>query len=207
MKTIKTLFVLLIIAVVGLGVYVYSGAYDIGADVPHTRFVYWLMSTLRDRSIAAHARDIRVPDLNDPKMILEGAGQYAAMCSTCHLAPGYDQSETWEGLYPRPPKLYQGTSLTPAEIFWVIKHGIKLSGMPAWGASHEDDELWAVTAFVMQLPKLSPQQYKDMVARAPMDTDMTMMPMPGGESPVPHHADGNAVPAESPARVGHGPQP
>jgi len=207
MKTIKTLFVLLIIAVVGLGVYVYSGAYDIGADVPHTRFVDWLVSTLRDRSIAAHARDIRVPDLNDPKMILEGAGQYAAMCSICHLAPGYAQDETRQGLYPRPPKLYEGGLRSPAEIFWVIKHGIKLSGMPAWGASHEDDELWAITAFVMQLPKLSPQQYKDIVARAPVDTDMTMMPMPGGESPVPHHADGNAAAVEAPPRVGHGPQP
>lgn len=175
MKTIKTLFVLLIIAVVGLGVYVYSGAYNIGADVPHTRFVYWLMSTLRDRSIEVHAEGIRVPaDLSDPKVILKGAGQYAAMCTGCHLAPGMKDSEIRPGLYPEPPNLSK-VQVDPREAFWVIKHGIKMSAMPAWGKTHDDATIWSMVAFLQKLPTLTPEQYKAMVAAAPPDEEMESM--------------------------------
>ena len=171
----------LIVVVVAAGAsYVYAGWYDIGADAAHSPAIYWLAGAVRDRSIAAHAAGIRVPSLNDPKMLSIGAGQDAAMCSGCHLAPGYDKDETWEGLYPRPPKLFEGTDLTPAEMFWVIKHGIKMTGMPAWGRTHDDGELWAITDFVLQLPKLTAQQYEAIVAEAPADPDMTVMPMPGG---------------------------
>lgn len=188
MKTLKVIIALAVVAVVGIGVYIYSGAYNIGADVPHTAAVYWLAGTVREHSVSAHAQGIKVPPLNDPEMLMVGAGQYAAMCSGCHLAPGYDSNETREGLYPKPPKLYQGHGhiMSPAKTFWVIKHGIEMSGMPAWGKSHSDEELWAITAFVMQLPKLSAQQYKDIVAKAPPDDDMTQMPMPGGK-PMGHH--------------------
>lgn len=171
--------VLLVLLIAGVGIYVYSGSYAIGADVPHTRFVLWLLAAVRDRALAAQANEIRPPpDLNDPRRIPEGAGQYAAMCSGCHLAPGYERQETWEGLYPQPPKLFHGTNLSPSEIFWVVKHGLKMTGMPAWGKSHSDEEMWSITAFVLRLPQLSPKQYKDMVSKAPMDPDMIMMPMP-----------------------------
>ena len=186
MKTLKIVIGLVVLAVIGIGVYIYSGAYNIGADVPHTRLVYWLANTVRERSVSAHADNIEVPPLNDPKMLMEGAGQYAAMCSGCHLAPGYDSDETRKGLYPKPPLLYKGHLMTPAKTFWVIKHGIKMSGMPAWGQSHSDQELWAITAFVVQLPNLSAQQYKNIVAQAPPDEDMTQMPMPGGQ-PMDEH--------------------
>lgn len=182
MKCLKVLLLLVFASIVVLAVWVYLGRFPVGADVPHSRPVYWLMQTARDRAIAVQSRGIRVPDLSDPKMILEGAGQYAAMCSTCHLAPGYARDETWAGLYPQPPKLYQARHLDPAKVFWVLKHGLKMSGMPAWGPTHEDGELWAITAFVMQLPKMSAAQYQAIVARAPMDPDMTMMPMPGGSA-------------------------
>lgn len=183
MRTVKVLFALLVLSAVGLGVYIYSGTYPVGADVPHSGFVFWLLTTVRDRGIEVQSRAIRPPaDLNDPHRRTIGAGQYAAMCSGCHLAPGYENDETREGLYPKPPKLAKGTDLTPAEIFWVIKHGLKMSGMPAWGRSHSNDELWDITAFVLELAHLTPQQYRQIVSQAPPDTDMTQMPMPGSTS-------------------------
>ena len=79
---------LLAFAVVG-GATIYSGLYNIAADVPHTQPVYWLLETVRDYSVEARARDIVVPNnLNDPTRISKGAGHYADMCSGCHLAPG-----------------------------------------------------------------------------------------------------------------------
>ena len=80
---------------------IYAGLYDIAADVPHTHPVYWLLETMRDRSVEARARDIVVPnDLKDPNRISRGAGQYADMCSGCHLAPGMKRTEISQGLYP-----------------------------------------------------------------------------------------------------------
>lgn len=183
MKTLRTILALAVLALVVGVIFIYSGAYPVGADVPHSRPVRWLVSTVSDRSVASHARSVQVPsELSHPDSatILEGAGQYAAMCSGCHLAPGYDSGETAKGLYPRAPRFARGTDLSPAELFWVTKHGIKDTGMPAWGQTHSDEELWPIVAFVGQLGNMSPEEYRAIVQRAPRDEDMTELPMPGG---------------------------
>jgi mono/diheme cytochrome c family protein len=154
----------LIIAVGVIGLAVYSGVYNVAADDPHSRAIYWLTSTVRARSIATRARDITVPfDLGDPKHIAAGAAEYDEMCSGCHLAPGQEKTEISKGLYPSPPELGRGSDLSPAEQFWVLKHGIKMTGMPAWGSTHEDNLLWDIVAFVRKLPTLSPEQYQALV--------------------------------------------
>ena len=125
--------VALLVLIGAAAVGIYAGLYNIAADVPHTQPVYWLLETVRDRSIASRARGIVVPnDLKDATRISKGAGQYADMCSGCHLAPGMKRTEISQGLYPRAPELRRKTTLTPAEQFWVVKHGIKMTGMPAW---------------------------------------------------------------------------
>lgn len=173
MKTLTTIVILIVVAALGLGAFVWSGLYDIGADAHHTKPVYALMQTLRERSIAHHAKDITVPNLDDSQLVLKGAGQYAAMCTGCHLAPGMAENEMRPGLYPKPPQLSKFAP-DPREAFWVIKHGIKMSAMPAWGSSHDDATIWSMVAFLQKLPGLSPAQYKDIVARAPPDEDMDM---------------------------------
>ena len=92
---------------VGLGVVVGSGGYNIGADDHHTRIVLTLIEQLRDRSIGVRARAIEVPDLDDAGRIAAGARQYAALCVSCHLAPGVTKSDLRTGLYPHPPNLSQ----------------------------------------------------------------------------------------------------
>lgn len=153
--------------------YAYSGLYDIGADAHHTRPVASLLQLLRERSIAARAADLAVPRLDDPQRILDGAGHYAAMCTGCHLAPGMPDSEIRPGLYPQPPNLSR-VRVDPRAAFWIVKHGIKMSAMPAWGTNHDDDDIWSMVAFVQKLPELSPEQYKEIVAKAPPDEDMQM---------------------------------
>ena len=158
----------LLVLVGAAAVGIYAGLYNIAADVPHTQPVYWLFETVRDRSIAARARNTIVPnDLDDSNRISRGAGQYAEMCSGCHLAPGMKRTEISRGLYPRAPELRRKTQLTPAEQFWVIKHGVKMTGMPAWGVTHGDELLWDVVAFVRKLPELTPEQYDTLVKNAP----------------------------------------
>ncbi len=168
-----TVVVMLAILAAGAGVFVYSGLYDIGADDHHTKPVLAVLQTLRERSIHVRSQDLKVPDLNDPELILKGAGQYAAMCTQCHLQPAMKDSEIRPGLYPHPPNLSQ-VRVDPKDAFWIIKHGIKMSAMPAWGVSHDDATIWSMVAFLQKLPAMSPEQYKDMVAKAPPDEDMEM---------------------------------
>jgi mono/diheme cytochrome c family protein len=177
---------LLLLIAAAVAVALYAGLYNIAADVPHSQPVYWLFETARQRSVAARARDIVVPnDLDSADRISKGAGQYAEMCSNCHLAPGMQGTEISRGLYPRAPELRRGTELTTAEQFWVVKHGIKLTGMPAWGVTHDDDLLWDVVAFLQKLPKLTQEQYEALVKSAPGHHEI--MQMEGGEMEHEHH--------------------
>lgn len=153
-------------AVVAIALFIYSGIYNIGADDPHMRPVSATLEALRERSIETHSRNIVVPNLDDPKMIAEGAEHYSAMCTGCHLAPGMTDSEIRPGLYPQPPNLSTERIDDPREAFWVIKHGIKMSAMPAWGTSHSDEAIWNMAAFVLKLPDMTPAQYAQLTANS-----------------------------------------
>jgi mono/diheme cytochrome c family protein len=165
----------LLIAIIAAAL-VRMGSFDVAADKPHSQPVFWLMDTVRERSIAVRAAGIEAPsDLADSKRIASGAAQYDEMCSLCHLAPGMKRTEISRGLYPRAPELRRKSSLTPAEQFWVVKHGLKMTGMPAWGVTHNDELLWDVVAFLRKLPELSAEQYQALVKSAPKTHDEMMM--------------------------------
>lgn len=180
-------FVMALLAIIVLGViaFIWFGIYNIAADAPHTRPVYAMIESLRDRSIAVHARSITAPaDLQSAQRVSAGAGLYDEMCTGCHLGPGIEPSEMSQGLYPQAPDLAKHHDLTPAQQFWIIKHGIKLTAMPAWGKTHPDPLIWDMVSFVRKLPGMSPEQYKAIVASAPADHDEMMkdMPMEHGHS-------------------------
>ena len=164
----KRLMVVAFLAVAGVLAtigYVYLGAFNVAADEPHSRPFLWLVETIRERSIAVRARELRVPPLGQPAMIASGAADYNEMCAGCHLKPGAGDSEIRTAMYPRPPDLTKAKGADPAQTFWVIKHGIKMTGMPAWGATHDDQRMWAIVAFLQQLPRLTPAQYQILSAR------------------------------------------
>ncbi|WP_082611120.1 cytochrome c [Lysobacter sp. Root916] len=174
---------------------VFAGVYDVGADTPHTRPVYALLETVRERSIAARADELQAPpDLNSPARIRQGAGNYQAMCSGCHLAPGMQSTELSRGLYPAPPDLSK-TPVDPRHAFWTIKHGIKASGMPAWGASVGDEYIWNMAALLQALPSMDAAQYRALVAESGGHSHG------GGETAAGDDHHGRSAPAET---QGHG---
>ena len=160
MKFLVACLIVVVIAVTFAAIFVYSGAFDVAADVPHSELTARLIEAVRDRSIAVRIKDIEVPALDDPHLIAEGAEHYAAMCADCHLAPGVDKTDIRDGLYPAPPNLTKRIEASAAEMFWVVKHGIKMSAMPAWGKTHDDHSIWGIVAFLQKLPELSPEQYQ-----------------------------------------------
>ncbi len=151
---------------IGGALFIESGYYDIGADDHHTKAVLSLIQHLRDRSIDVRARKIDVRFVVDPARIASGARRYAELCAGCHLAPGATQSDIRPGLYPHPPNLAQEELQPAARAFWIVKHGIKMSAMPAWGKTLDDAEIWDIVAFVRTLPDMSPETYQDL-SRAP----------------------------------------
>lgn len=169
MKTLKTLLAAAVIACAALAAFIYSGVYPVGADMPHTTLTHWALETLRDRSIDRASRDIAVPPLEDAELLLVGGPDYHEMCAGCHLRPGRTESDFTIGLYPPPPNLTEAAA-DPRRQFWVTKHGVKASGMPAWGSTHDDQRIWAMVAFLQKLPQLTPQQYQVLTARDEEDS-------------------------------------
>lgn len=170
---LATLVASVLLVGAGLGIFAWSGTYAIGADVPHWKLTYNALDWFRERAVEHHAASVQVPpDLESSARIREGAEHYAEMCTGCHLKPGVNSSEIREGLYPKPPVFARmDHAIDPGEAYWIIKHGIKMSGMPAWGASHSDDKIWAMVAFVRKLPGMTPQQYATYTAQAGSDGD------------------------------------
>jgi mono/diheme cytochrome c family protein len=157
-----------ILAVAGMAAlaFAYSGSYDVAADQPHWELTSQVIAEVRERSVAVRAESVTVPNLADPALIALGAEHYAGMCTGCHLAPGMGDNEMRQGLYPKPPDLTEQRDRSPAQSFWIIKHGIKMSGMPAWGVTHDDEAIWGLVAFVQQLPTMDAAGYAALTGEA-----------------------------------------
>lgn len=181
MRVLKSLIVLVVLIVIGVGIWIWSGTYNIGADSPHWAVTSKLIDVLRERSIDTRAAQVTVPNLDDPALVKLGAEHYQEMCTGCHLAPGLGDSELRDGLYPEPPNLTHFAP-RPAEAFWIIKHGIKLTAMPAWGKTHDDQKIWAMVAFLQKQPRMGVDEYRALTADAAAVEDHDAMPPPAPAS-------------------------
>lgn len=151
---------MLLVAIVAWLTVAYTGAYNVAATDTHADAVRWTLDTTMHRSVANRAGGVELPERFSEDLIAEGAGHYAESCAHCHGAPGQEPAEWSRGMRPEPPHLVEAaTEWTPEEIHWIVENGIKMSGMPAFGPHHAAEEILAITAFVTQLPGLSPEDY------------------------------------------------
>jgi mono/diheme cytochrome c family protein len=162
MRVLSVLLILTVLAVAAAAGFVYSGVYNVAASRPHTAAGRWLLNELQRRSVQVRADRVVVPsDFREPARIEAGAAPYGEMCVVCHGAPGVERGEIGKGITPRPPDLARAApQWSDAELFWIVKHGIKLAGMPAFGETHTDDALWPIVAFVRRLPEMSAEEYR-----------------------------------------------
>ncbi|HYX26825.1 MAG TPA: cytochrome c [Thermoanaerobaculia bacterium] len=167
MKTVRNVVATLVVLILAGIAFMYSGLYDVAASTPDNGLLKNLLETTRDRSVEHRAEALKPPSLDDPRMIQTGLVHYHEMCATCHGAPGVKISEIGQGLNPFPPELAaRRRSGDPRESFWIVKNGLKMTGMPAFGVTHSDEEIWAIVAFLRRMPKLRPEEYQAMVKQA-----------------------------------------
>ena len=159
-------------------VVLYAGFYNIAATHQHFRPTFWLLKTGLRESVERRARRIEVPPLDDPGLASRGLALYHAQCRQCHGAPGFSPELFALGMTPVPTNLaYSTRERTPAELYWVVKNGIKMTGMPAWEFRLADNDIWAVVAFLRELALLSPEQYAGRVRGG------TSAPFPTADEP------------------------
>jgi mono/diheme cytochrome c family protein len=171
---IATAIVLALLGAGGMLVFLFSGVYSVAADVPHTRVFRWGVTTLQRNSIERRAPERVAPPLDDPALIQHGFRLYREQCVTCHGAPGVGRDQVGWGINPAPPLLYvRSAAWTDAQLYWIIEHGIKMAGMPAFGPSQSESDIWALVAFSRRLTDLSIDEYRSMGAaidgRIPME--------------------------------------
>lgn len=163
---IITLAATVVVVVLAFAAFINSGLYYVGADRTDAAMIQRAVHKTMMRSVANYADEVKRPsNLGSPMLINAGAMHYKSMCVSCYLAPGVDSSELRMGLNPKPPKLATvADELSPEEIFWIIKHGVRMSAMPAWGKSHNDEAIWAMTAFVKnKLPMMTAAEFDQVV--------------------------------------------
>jgi mono/diheme cytochrome c family protein len=165
-KLVGTIIVLVLLTVGGFA-FIYLGVFDIAADHPHNNLTLWIINKTVTQSVKRRSREINRPDLSKMSMIRTGGYHFQQMCIQCHSGPGVQRSEAGEGLYPQGPDLtWAKAHWEPRDLFWITKHGLKMTGMPAWGQTTTDEEIWAMVAFIEQLPAISPERYQQMLNEA-----------------------------------------
>jgi len=141
-----------------------SGIIPIKASSGHWRITEWMLRFSMQRSIATHSLGVKAPPLNDPAMVLQGALHYEIGCRSCHGDPGTTRLPIAGSMTPTPPPLPERIRKSDAKkLFYVVKHGIKFTGMPAWPSQKRDDEVWAMVAFLLKLPELDAADYRELI--------------------------------------------
>ncbi|MEW8084866.1 MAG: cytochrome c [Candidatus Thiodiazotropha endolucinida] len=167
MKMIAGIALILVLGMVGGVVFVTTGVFNVSAMYDDPAAIHWVIDNVRHYSIKRRAETITVPDLEDRVLIASGASAYGDMCAGCHGVPGQKPFVGAGDMNPPPPDLAElVTHRDPGELFWAIKNGIRMTGMPAWGKTYSDEEIWQLVGFVEQLPGLSAADYGMMLSEA-----------------------------------------
>ena len=188
----KLLAALIVCALAAMAGFFYAGVYDISATDQHLAPTYWLLDTAMRRSVRARAANIEVPDLRPPELRQRGLALYRQHCVQCHGAPGVAPEPFALGMAPAPANLaYTAREWPAADLYWSVKEGIKMTGMPAWKYRMSEADLWAVVAFLQELPGLSPEEYR--VRKSPPATRVEpALPLPAdaarGKRAIHQHA-------------------
>jgi mono/diheme cytochrome c family protein len=157
--------------------FIKSGFYNVAASKPHTKLTFWVTNETMIRSVKRHAKSVDVPPRFTAAQVERGFCRYETHCVACHGAPAVARQDWVSGLEPQPPYLLDASqTFRPRELFWIVRNGIKMTGMPAWKNSLSDAQVWEVVAWLEASRRLPPQTY---VAWRSSGRCPTAAPFPG----------------------------
>jgi mono/diheme cytochrome c family protein len=194
MRILAMIGALAIIVGVGVAIFFFGGFYSVAGTAEDPAIVRWALIQIRTASINRYAHDQPPATINDPATTQAGAKAFAAHgCANCHGAPGVNWAKYSEGLHPDPPDLKEIVDhRSPSQLFWVVKNGVNMTGMPSFAlAGAKDEEIWSIVAFLKKLPSVSDTDYKAWTA-APVPPAAPPVAAPAPPAPTPP-----APPAES----------
>ena len=167
MRILAIIGALAIAVGIGAATFFFGGFYSVAATAEDPAVVTWALTRVRDASINRYALDQPPGSIDDPTSVQAGARAFAAHgCITCHGGPGVSWLKLSEGLHPDPPDLKKAVDQrSPAQLFWIVKNGINMTGMPSFAlAGAKDEEIWQIVAFLKKLPGVSEADYKSWTA-------------------------------------------
>ena len=170
MRILAAIGALTVIGAVGAAVFFLGGFYNVAGTSEDPALVNWALVRVRTASIVRHAHDAPPGNFNDAANVQAGARKFAEHgCANCHGAPGVNWAKYSEGLHPDPPDLKDVVNdRTPGQLFWVIKNGINMTGMPSFKlAGAKDEDIWLIVAFLKKLPSVAEADYKTWTAPPP----------------------------------------
>ncbi len=187
MRILAVIGALAIIGVVAAGVFFLGGFYNVAGSVEDPGIVHWVLVRVRTASIVRHAHDTQPANFDDPANVQAGAHEFAEHgCANCHGAPGVNWQKFSEGMHPDPPNLKDVVNdLTPSQLFWIIKNGINMTGMPSFAAAGaKDDDIWKIAAYLKKLPNIREADYKAWTAPPPAPAAPPAVAPPSANTPA-----------------------
>jgi cytochrome c553 len=157
----------LVALVVAALLFSWSGVFNIAASSGHWRITEWFLHWTMRNSVRTHAAFSAPSNPRADQDLVSAAGHFAASCAACHGAPGRRASPVMQAAMPPAPDLsVNAKEWTDKQLFWILEHGVKYSGMPAWGAKDRPDEVRRMVAFVRRLPGMTPAEYARLAGQA-----------------------------------------
>lgn len=167
MTVLKSVIATLVVLALAGVAFVYSGLFNVSTAHPDNPLIGWALGNTMMRSVQARAQGIVPPANYGKELVAEGAQLYDAACKYCHGAPGADGSDAAMGMMPEPPYYdHLGEGWSPSQLFWIVKHGVRMTAMPGWAKTRQDPQIWAIVAFVQEVGKTSAEDYQRMIAPA-----------------------------------------
>lgn len=170
MRILAAIGALTVIGALSAAVFFLGGFYSVAGTVEEPGIVHWALVQVRTASIFRHAHDAPPANFNDSANVQAGAREFAEHgCANCHGAPGVNWAKYSEGMHPDPPDLKDVVNdRTPEQLFWVIKNGINMTGMPSFAlVGATDADIWLIAAYLKKLPTISEADYKAWTAPPP----------------------------------------
>jgi cytochrome c553 len=157
----KHLLVLAVVApLLGLAVG-WSGLISVRASTGHWAVTDWFLHWVMRNSVETRSMTTKVPPLDDEALLAPAAGHFQTGCALCHGSPAQGANDSVLSALPPPPNLKMRIpEWTDAQLFEIVKHGVRFTGMPAWPTQARDDEVWAMVAFLRRLPEMGADEYR-----------------------------------------------